>query len=482
MTLAGLAPEAVWRHFEALSAIPRPSQAEAKVLGHLKVLADGWGLAWSQDRVGNLVIRKPASPGREDRPAVVLQAHLDMVCEQDRGGTHDFTKDPLKLVVEDGWVRAEGTTLGADDGIGVAVILAVLEDPSLVHGPLEALFTVDEEMEMTGAAGLDASLITGRTVLNLDGEGTGVFVVGSAGGGTTTGRLPVTLAHADAPAGWSVSVGGLEGGHSGTEIGRQVGNALVLAARFASSFLAAEAPGTWQLARIEGGDKDNAIPREALVILAGPADGAALEAFAARVLPLWAAELGAEGDRLSLRASPVARPDRTLSPASQQSFLDLLTALPDGVLGRSKVVPGLVETSCNLGRVRLDDGLVTVVVSERSSDAGLLADLIRRVRATFRLAGGEVSQAGDYPPWTPAASGRLRTLAPDLWQRVTGTPARVEVIHAGLECGFLAQTLPGADIVSFGANLVDIHTPRERVEVASVAPLMLFTTKLLESL
>jgi len=481
VTLEGLAPEPVWRHFAGLSALPRPSQGEGAVLAYLKGLFTTWGLDWSQDTVGNLVVRKPASPGRPTQPTVVLQAHVDMVGEQEPGGTHDFTRDPLTLVVDDGWVRAEGTTLGADDGVGVALILAVLEDGSLVHGPLEGLFTVDEEKDMTGAAGLDAGLLTGTILLNLDGEGAGRFQIGSAGGSTTTGRIPVSQTRTDAPQGWLVTVGGLPGGHSGVDIHRQTGNALGLAARFASEFLGTQPPGTWQLAGFSGGDKDNTIPRGALLTWAGPREPGPLVAHARAAEALWAEELG-PGVTPVVTVEPVPRPEHTLTPGSQQTLLDLVSALPDGVQTRSRVVPGLVETSCNLARVRVEGGEATVVVSLRSSDPGLLRDAGRRVRSVVTLAGGTVEAAGSYPPWRPPLESRLRTLAPALWTQVTGLPAVVEVVHAGLECGFLATKLPGADLISFGPELVDIHTPRERVEIASVARVYPYLCALLEAL
>lgn len=478
MTPDGLAPEAVWRHFADLSAIPRASHAEGPVLAHLQALADRWGLPWRRDEVGNLVIRKP---GRGSTP-VILQAHVDMVGEQDAGGTHDFSRDPIEWVVEDGWVKARGTTLGADDGVGVAAILAILKDPTLDHGPLEALFTVDEEGGMTGAAGLDPTLLSGSVLLNLDGEGSGRFQVGSAGGATTKGRCPVSQTRADAPAGWQVRITGLVGGHSGVEIHRQGGNALGLAARFASEFLGAQAPGSWQLVALDGGDKDNAIPREARLVLAGPVDGEVLRRAARAAQDQWSEELGPEGPHLRLVVEGVPRPSHALTPASQRTLLDVLSVLPDGVQSRSKVVAGLVETSANLAKVGFEDGQATIVVSLRSSSPGQLVDLGHRVAGVFRLAGGTTETSDVYPPWSPNPASRLKDEAPALWTRVTGTPAVVEVVHAGLECGLLAQKLPGVDLISFGPELVDIHTPRERVEVVSVDRFYRYLVQLLGAL
>jgi dipeptidase D len=486
VTIRDLEPRSVWGHFADLSACPRVSKAEGPVLAVLKAKFDAWGLLWSQDGVGNLVVRKPASAGREGRPVVVLQAHVDMVCERAPGSTHDFARDPLTLVVDDGWVRAEGTTLGADNGVGVAAILAILEDKTLVHGPLEGLFTVDEETEMSGAAGLDAGLVTGRTVLNLDGEGPGRFCLGSAGGSFTTGRLPLTLAPADAAQGWSVVVDGLAGGHSGMEIHRQVGNAVGLLARFVATFVADQPSGLWQLASLDGGDKDNAIPRRAEAVLAGPAagspDAAALEAAAAAFARLVAAELGPEGAAATVTAEPRAKARHVLTPASQQALLGLVAAAPDGVLGYSKVVPGLVETSANLGSLRVADAQATLVVSQRSSAPGLLDDTIRRTAAAIRLAGGAVDQGSSYASWTPDPHSRLASVVPGLWKAFSGQDPVVEVVHAGLECGLLGQKLPGADMISFGPELKDIHTTEERVEVASVGAFYRFTLAVLEAL
>jgi len=482
MTVRDLAPTALWGHFADLSALPRESLHEEAARAFVVARAEAWGLSWAQDVRGNLVVRKAASPGREGRPTVVLQAHLDMVCEQDRGGTHNFATDPLTLVVDDGWVRAQGTTLGADDGIGVAAILAILEDRTLVHGPLEALFTLDEETEMSGALALDPTLVTGRLLLNLDGEGPGHFVVGSAGGGTTTGLVPLTFSPTDEGAGWLLVLDGLVGGHSGVEIQRQQGNALGLLGRLVSEFLATQPRGLWQLARLEGGDKDNAIPRVAEALLAGPGDPEGLRRFAEAFQTRAADELGPEGRDLRLTLAPAPVPPRVLTPASQQTFLDLVAALPDGVRGRSKVVPGLVETSANLGRIRFFDAQAEVVVSQRSSSAGLLAEVMRSTVAAFRLAGGSVDRTPTYPAWTPNPESRLRTLVPTLWERTVGTPAVLEITHAGLECGILAEKLPGADLISYGPDLQDIHTTQERVEAASVDQFYRFTLALLEAL
>jgi len=476
-------PPLLWNHFAALAAIPRCSRHEEKVLAHLKAWADAQGLSWSQDRVGNLVVRKAASPGRESHPTVVLQGHVDMVCEQNRGRGHDFSCDAIELVEDNGWIRANQTTLGADNGIGVAASLAVLEDKSLVHPPLEVLFTIDEETALTGALALDPTLITGRILLNLDSEDDGHFTVGCAGGMTSWAEVPVATSKTDAPAGWSVFLKGLKGGHSGMDVHLQLGNALKLGARFLDEFLAAQAAGVWQVAHLEGGDKHNAIPREATALLAGPVEGlAVLKAFADRARTVYASELGPEGAGLDFEITSVAVPSRVLTPASQQHLLDLVAALPDGVQGMSKVVPGLVETSCNVAALSVGDNRIHVMTSQRSSSQTLMDEASRRIGAAVRLAGGTIRHGDAYPAWAPAVVSPLRDRAVALWKRKTGREALVELIHAGLECGVIGDKVAGMDMISFGPNIRGAHTPEERVEIASVELFYSLLTDLLQEL
>ena len=481
--IVALKPSLLWKHFADLSAIPRCSGHEAAVVAHLQALADGWGLVHRTDKVGNLVIEKPASPGREGRPVVVLQGHVDMVCEQNRGRGHDFSCDPIELIVDNGWVRANETTLGADNGIGAAAILAVLEDKSLVHGPLEALFTIDEETGLTGAMALQADFISGRILLNLDSEDDGHFTVGCAGGMTSWAEVPVATSKTDAAAGWSVFLKGLKGGHSGVQIHQQLGNALKLGGRFLAEFLAGQPSGSWQVASLAGGDKHNAVPREAVALLAGPADGlATLKAFAERVRSVYASELGPEGEGLDFEITAAAVPPKVLTPASQQTFLGLLAALPDGVQGMSKVVPGLVETSCNLASVRVADNTVQVTTSQRSSSLTQRDEIGRRIEAVVRLAGGTIRHGDGYPAWAPRADSPLRDRATALWKRKTGREAVVELIHAGLECGVIGDKIPGMDMISFGPNIAGAHTPQERTEIASVCMFYDLLTDLLQEL
>lgn len=482
MSVVQAPPARLWHHFEALCAVPRCSGD----LGAVRAAVTGWIRAWgldvAEDAAGNLIVRKPAGPGGARLPAAALQAHLDMVCEKEPRSAHDFSCDPLDLEVADGWLHARGTTLGADNGLGVAAILAVLEDSTLVHGPLEAVFTADEETTMAGAEGLDLASLGARRWLNLDG-GEGVFVIGSAGGLSfeATGGLAHTPA--DAEAGWAVEVRGLAGGHSGIDVAGQPGNALKLAARVLADFLAAQPSGSWQLASLDGGGADNVIPSQARGVLAGPPDGAlALVEAMRRARDTLAGELGPQGEGLVLQVTSVPRPDRVLGPDAQQTLLHLILALADGVQTYSKQVPGLVETSCNLAQISCDgEGQVRVVMSVRSSLDSQRDDLARRLTSTFRLAGFTARAWAPYPAWSARAASPLRDAALRLWQDQTGQSARLEIIHAGLECGFLAAGLPGADILSFGPRIVDLHSPQERVELASVDRFYRLLTALLEA-
>ena len=478
-----LKPLLLWKHFAALATIPRCSGAEAAVRTFIKALAASWNLNVREDTVGNLVVVKPASAGRENDAAVVLQSHLDMVCEQNRGRGHDFQCDPIELVNDKGWIRANDTTLGADNGIGAAAMLAILEDTTLVHGPLEALFTVDEETALTGALGLDPSLITGKTLVNLDSEDEGHFTIGCAGGMTTWSEIPASTAHADNSTGWSLTVRGLPGGHSGIEIHEQRGNALTLAGRLLSEFFSSQRPGTWQVARFEGGDKHNAIPRECVIELAGPADGASLlEDFLQTTQKIYAAELGAFGRDLVLELAPLPVPSKVLNPAGQNALLDVLAALPDGVQSMSRVAPGLVETSCNVASVRVDDGIIRLVTSQRSSSLTQRDYLARRIESVVRLAGGRAKHGDGYPAWAPAERSAVRDLAVRLWKAQTGRDAVVELIHAGLECGVIGDKVPGLDMISFGPTILGAHTPQERVEIATVVRFYDFLVELLKEL
>ncbi|NML27903.1 aminoacyl-histidine dipeptidase [Zoogloea dura] len=469
--LSDLQPAIVWRHFERFCRIPRQSRQEAALREHLQQWADGLGLAARVDTAGNLIIRKPASPGCEAAPGVVLQAHLDMVCQKNTGTVHDFSRDPIRPRLSDGWLIAEDTTLGADNGIGAALILATLEDKALTHGPLEALFTVDEEAGMGGAQGLQAGLLNGSLMLNLDTEDWGEFYLGCAGGLDVNVDRPGRPA--DMPAGWQawrITLDGLRGGHSGVDIHEERGNAIKLLVRV---MRALEDSLPLRLASLDGGTARNALPREAQAVVALPAgSGDQLAALLAD----WQARLRRElqGVDQGLRLAAALDDTRSLLDAAEQAvWLATLHAAPHGVRRRSLSVAGVVETSNNLGVVRLgpDGGHCNFMVrSLIDSGSQALAD---EIVSLFSLSGSTALKSGDYPGWAPNPDSPLLALCRQAFRREFGGESgggesSVKVIHAGLECGIIGSRYPDMDIVSFGPTIRGAHAPGERVEVESV--------------
>ena len=464
--LSDLQPALVWHHFAHFCRIPRQSKQEAALRGHLLQWAEARGLAGQVDAAGNLIIRKPASPGAESAPGVVLQAHLDMVCQQNAGNGHDFSRDPIRPVLREGWLIAEDTTLGADNGIGAALILAALEDSELTHGPLEALFTVDEEAGMGGAQGLAPGLLKGSLMLNLDTEEWGEFYLGCAGGVDVNVDRPGRAA--GMPAGWEawhITLDGLRGGHSGVDIHEERGNAIKLLVRVLRG-LQDSLP--LRLASLEGGSARNALPREARAVVTLPAgSGERLSALLATWETKLKRELLGVDEGLRLAAGP-GEASGLLEAGEQAVWLGSLHAAPHGVRRRSLSVPGVVETSNNLGMVALgpDGGHCNFMVrSLIDSGSQALAD---EIVSLFSLSGTAALKSGHYPGWAPNPASPLLALCQRVFQREFGEASRVQVIHAGLECGIIGSRYPGMDIVSFGPTIRGAHAPGERVEVASV--------------
>ena len=469
--LEHLSPPSVWRHFATLCRIPRPSGHEGAIRDTLAAWARLRGLPTRIDTTGNLVIRKPATPGREDRPILVLQGHLDMVCQKRKDSPHDFLSDPIRPVVRHGWVVAEETTLGADNGIGVALALAALESTDLAHGPLEVLLTLDEESGMTGAWGLEADALAGRLMINLDTEEWGRVYVGCAGG------VDVLVGH-DFPTeppsaraiGLTLTLGGLQGGHSGVDIHLERGNAIKLLTRV----LAALAPLGLQLAKLQGGTARNALPRDAEAWVACPADReaewrATLSALQAQLRE----ELAGTDEGLTLTLSPPGPPpESVLPPGAQRQLLGVLLSAPHGVRRWSRRVPGVVETSNNLGLVSLESGPAGASFSAHFMVRSLVAtgstELADQIVALFSLIGAHAELSGAYPGWAPRPASPLLAWFQRLHAQEFGAPAEVAVSHAGLECGILASKFPGLDVVSFGPDIRGAHAPGERVHVASV--------------
>ncbi len=462
---AGLEPAAVWTHFATLCAIPRRSKEEGPLRDHLVAWAEERGIATRVDAAGNLILKKPAAPGREAASPVVLQAHLDMVCQKNADCGHDFSCDPILPILRDGWLRAEETTLGADNGLGVALILAILEDREAVHGPLEALLTVDEEAGMGGARGLAADALEGRLLLNLDTEEWGEFYLGCAGG------LDVNVdrkgASELAPAGHRahrLTLSGLRGGHSGIDIHRGRGNAIKLLVRILRDL---ESLGL-RLSELRGGSARNALPRECAATVTLPvSQDAALAARLADWQALLRQELGDADTPLRLELAPAA-PGPVMVAAEQAVWLASLHAAPHGVRRMSTALPGVVETSNNLGIVDLGPAGGSCSFMIRSlADSGSVA-LADEIISLFSLSGTAAVASGHYPGWTPDPGSLLLARCQAAYREEFAAEAGTQVIHAGLECGLIGARFPGIDMVSFGPTIRGAHAPGEAVEIVSV--------------
>lgn len=466
--LESLEPGRLWSYFRALSEIPRPSKHEQRAADWVVDLGRRHGFEDRRDPAGNVVLSVPASPGRDTAPPLILQGHLDMVCEKDRQVPHDFLTDPIRPRIEGDWVRASGTTLGADNGIGVAACLAAATDPSVAHGPLELLFTVDEETGLTGAANLDPSLLRGRTLLNLDSEDDGVIFVGCAGG--LDSILSLELGTEEPPRSCSpyrLEISGLRGGHSGLDIHENRGNAVRILARLLAAEIEAGIP--FGLGPARGGSKSNAIPREAEAIVLLEAE--ARDRFE-RVLRDTGSEirseLGGTGDDLRIGLAPAAGAFRPLAAADRNRLVRLLLSLPNGVLAMSRDIPGLVETSNNVAILEASSGAARIVTSSRSSVDSALRHVALSIRAAGELAGARVVTADGYPPWRPDLASPILALVREVVRSQWGREPVVTAVHAGLECGLLGRKIPGLDMVSFGPKIVGAHSPEERVQISSV--------------
>ena len=462
-----LKPRLVWELFDDITRVPRPSKREEKIRKFLVDFAAQHGLECKCDATGNVVMRKGATPGYEERPTIILQAHMDMVCEKNSDVVFDFETEAIRTRIEDGWVRAEGTTLGADDGIGVAAALAVLIDEELEHGPVEALFTVDEETGLTGAFGLGEGMITGKYLVNLDSEDEGEVFIGCAGGIDTLAYLPlVTDAAPSDYAYYKIAISGLLGGHSGDDIDKGRANSNKLAARIAER--AVRLFGA-RLSSFEGGNLRNAIPREAFVVIGVPsACVAAFESdvddFAKALCAEFAlVEKGAKIERIS-----VEQPATVLAEATQRNLLLALLAVPSGVLAMSAAMPGLVETSTNLASVKVEGERIVITTSQRSSVESAKEYAKLQVESCFVAAGCDVVHSDGYPGWAPNPSSRLLEWTIEGYKHLFGSEPKVRAIHAGLECGLFLERYPHLEMVSFGPTLRGVHSPDERLEIATV--------------
>jgi dipeptidase D len=466
--IEGLKPEAVWKYFAAISKIPRCSKQEGAIIKYVMDTARGLGLEAKSDKFGNVVVRKPASPGREHTRSVVLQGHLDMVCEKNKDKVHDFTRDPITLVRKDNVLMADGTTLGADNGIAVATNLAIMEDRSLEHGPLEFLFTVDEETGLTGASNLGTDFLVSTTLLNLDSEEEGALYVGCSGGKNTMASWKIVSD--PTPAGsvpCALKVAGLKGGHSGLEIDKGRGNSIKILTRV---LIALEAVGA-RLASLEGGNKHNAIPREAEATVWIPRKNlAGAVAIVQECNGVMKAELSAVDPDLLITLTPLKGPKKgkVLKKALQKKILLTIAALPHGVMKMSADIPGLVETSTNVATIKTTKKEIEMATSQRSSVASEIMEICQTVASAFSLGGAAVSHTDGYPGWKPNLKSEILNVAKTTYRQLYGKDPAVKAIHAGLECGIIGERYPGMDMVSFGPTLEGVHSPDEKIYIDSV--------------
>ncbi|GAB4343363.1 MAG: aminoacyl-histidine dipeptidase [Calditrichia bacterium] len=467
--IAGLKPELMWEHFYEISQIPRCSRNEEAVREYVLGVAKRNNLEYKIDAVGNVVVKVPATPGKEDKPIVVLQGHLDMVCEKNKGTEHDFSKDPIKLVRDGDWMKADGTTLGSDNGIFIAAALAAMEDKELVHGPLECLFTIDEETGLTGAIELGTDMLEGRILLNLDSEEDGALYIGCAGGRDT--EFFFDMESEAVPAEFKpalVKVLGLKGGHSGLNIHEERGNAIKLLNRFLWKVLP-EVGG--RLASIEGGSKHNAIPREAEAVVYLPGGKLAdLKARAAEFEAIYKNELKfIDPDvKVEILENGFEAPETMFTSQFHNKLLNFLYVVPHGVIAMSLAVPGLVETSTNLAVVTVKEGKLSILTSQRSSVDSALDNINDMVKACGYLAGAKVHSGGGYPAWAPNPDSMLLKTTKKVFNELFGKEPEVKAIHAGLECGIIGGKFPGMDMISFGPTIQGAHSPDEKVQISAV--------------
>jgi len=465
-----LEPSSVFNFFFEICKTPRESGNEAGMTRFLENFAKDRNLEYQTDKTGNVVIRKPASKGKENSQGVILQSHTDMVCEKNEDTVFDFSKDAIQPYVEDGWLKAKGTTLGADDGIGVAASLAVLDDNSLVHGPLECLFTVSEETGLDGARAVAPGFIKGSILLNLDSEDEGEVFIGCAGGIDTTARFTYTEKPAPTAGvtALKVSITGATGGHSGDEIHKDLCNAVQVLARFLWN---AQQKFSFDIGFISGGNKRNAIAREAVgVCVIRNSDRTAFTQMFHSMAAEWTAEHKHTDPELESAVAECEMPLKVMDTKTAANLTASLYACPHGVLAMSKDIPGLVETSTNLASVRMDqeNRMIRIGSSQRSALNSARKNAAQRIESLFSLAGAQVSHEGEYPGWAPNPDSAVLKICEEAYLKLFKTPVKVKAIHAGLECGIFLDAFPNLDMISIGPTLKGVHAPTERLEIATV--------------
>ena len=478
--IVNLEPKEVWENFYKLTQVPRPSKKEEKIQAFMIDFGKSLGLVTEKDPIGNILIRKPATPGMENRKGIVFQGHLDMVPQKNNGTVHDFEKDPIDAWIDGEWVRARGTTLGADNGLGVASAMAVLASKDIVHGPLEALFTCDEETGMTGALGLQPNWLKGDILLNMDSEEEGELYVGCAGG--INADIEFEYDEVIVPDGvtpFKLVISGLKGGHSGLDINLGRGNANKLIIRFLKHVTREF---DVRLAEINGGGMRNAIPREAYAVVLVPDDNISqLKSAVSHYEAIYKYELGNAEPTLSFTIAETDVPESMIEERVQDDLIDSAYACPNGVIRMSDGMAGMVETSTNLSTIKSRKGVIFVKCLLRSSVDTAKDDLVEMVDSVFALGGAMVAFDGNYPGWKPNMDSQILARMKEIYQQKFGRTPAVLGIHAGLECGILGAAYPNWDMISFGPTLRSPHSPDERVNIPSVQKFWDFLLEILKN-
>ncbi len=465
--IEGLKPQSLWQRFYELTQVPRPSKKEEKVIEYLTNLAKYLKLKYKKDKVGNIVISVPATKGYENSPTIVLQSHVDMVCEKNKETNFDFDNDAIKMIREGEWIKADGTTLGSDNGIGAAAALAVLTDANITHGPLECLFTIDEETGLTGANNLEPGFVTGKTLLNLDTEEDGAFYIGCSGGIDTQGEFDIEFVKVDENlSAFNLMVTGLKGGHSGMDINLGKANAIKVLGRTLKSLETIE----YHLAFIEGGSKRNAIPREAeALILVKNSDANNLEKIVTEFEALVKDEFKTIEPQLKLKLQKVDnKPEQMFTKELKSRLVNSILAIPHGVINMSPDIPGLVETSTNLATISNTNGKIVIGSSQRSSVESAKKYIQQSVTAVFNLANAKVTGGDGYPGWKPSLNSEVLNISKEIYKKLYKNEPELKAVHAGLECGILGEKYPGMDMISFGPTIEGAHSPDEKVHIPSV--------------
>ena len=461
-----LSDHPIWPHFVEICKIPRPSGKEEMIIGFLIEFAKSLTLEYKLDEVGNLLIMKPATAGKKKTKKVILQSHVDMVCEKNIGTIHNFETDPIEPWIEGDWITAKGTTLGADDAIGVAAQMQILASTDIVHGPIECLFTIDEESGMTGAKELQQGFMDGDILINLDSEDEGELFIGCAGGIDTVATY--NFKHAATPKqtiAYKVLLNGLVGGHSGDEIHKGLGNSIKILNRF-----------LWEAIKnfdirlncFSGGNLRNAIPREAWAVFVVSGDKiSALENFHSEFYQTVKKEFSITEPKLGFSIEKVSQPKYVLEEAFQEKLLNSVYTCPHGALAMSQEIAGLVETSTNLASIKFNDTEIEITTSQRSSAESAKVDVAQMVESAFKLSGASVIHSGGYPGWTPNTNSRILEITASAYKRMFKTEPEVKAIHAGLECGLFLEKYPNLDMISFGPTIRGAHSPDEKLSIES---------------